>query len=555
MREVAKIVKILSKFAVFFFTKERRRAIIFYMKTNRTSGILVHPTSFSGSAGIGTLGTPSYKFIDWLAEAGQSLWQILPLGPTGYGDSPYASFSTFAGNPLLIDLDDLASRGWADAASIEPPEYIKNSGRVDYGAVVYWKNPVLDAAADFFQKNCSAADRVKYEAFKNDKSAWLDNYANFMSIKAVYDKKAADEKTSGIWFNYWPADLRSCDPSAVSKWSAEHVQEIERIKTIQFFFAEQWGGLKKYANEKGIKIIGDIPIFVAPDSADVWGSQKFFQLEADGTPKRVAGVPPDYFSATGQLWGNPLYDWDAMAKTNYYWWVARIRRCLELVDIVRIDHFRGFEAYWSVPFGEETAVNGKWIPGPGKALFDAIKKELGDIPIIAEDLGLITEGVRALRDGCGFPGMKVLQFAFDPGEAGKDGMVNAFLPHMYEKNCVVYTGTHDNQTMQGWLDSAGDEAVKITAEYAYGREMSAEEARRLSSSGELRKALVRDAIASAADTAVIPMQDILGVGDEGRMNAPSTVGTNWTWRFDMSELTEDRARRLLFLSKIYGRNL
>ena len=552
---MAKIVKKLAKFAVFFFTKQRRRAIIFYMKTNRTSGILVHPTSFSGSAGIGTLGKSSYKFIDWLAAAGQTLWQILPLGPTGYGDSPYASFSTFAGNPLLIDLDDLASRGWADAASIEPPEYIKNSGRVDYGAVVYWKNPVLATAADFFQKNCSAADRVKYEAFKNDNSAWLDNYANFMSIKAVYDKKAADEKASGIWFKYWPADLRSCDPSAVSKWNAEHVQEIESIKTIQFFFFLQWGGLKKYANEKGIKIIGDIPIFVAPDSADVWGSQKFFQLEADGTPKAVAGVPPDYFSATGQLWGNPLYDWDAMAKTNYYWWVARIRRCLELVDIVRIDHFRGFEAYWSVPFGEETAVNGKWIPGPGRALFDAIKKELGDIPIIAEDLGLITEGVRALRDGCGFPGMKVLQFAFDPGEAGKDGMVNAFLPHMYEKNSVVYTGTHDNQTMQGWLDSADDEAVKITAEYAYGREMGVDEAKHLASSGELRKSLVRCAVASAAETAVIPMQDILGVGDEGRMNAPSTVGTNWTWRFDLSELTEDRARRLLFLSKIYGRNL
>ena len=525
------------------------------MKTNRTSGILVHPTSFSGSAGIGTLGTPSYKFVDWLAEAGQTLWQILPLGPTGYGDSPYASFSTFAGNPLLIDLDDLAKRGWADAASIVPPEWIKTDGRVDYGSVVYWKNPVLAQAADFFQKNCGKEDRAKYEAFKNDSSAWLDNYANFMTIKAFYDKKAADEKTAGIWFKYWPDGLRSCDPSAVSKWNAEHVQEIESIKTIQFFFAEQWGALKKYANEKGIKIIGDIPIFVAPDSADVWGSQSLFQLEADGTPKSVAGVPPDYFSATGQLWGNPLYDWDAMAKTNYYWWVDRIRRLMQLVDIVRIDHFRGFEAYWSVPFGEETAVNGKWIPGPGKALFDAIKKELGDIPIIAEDLGLITEGVRALRDGCGFPGMKVLQFAFDPGEAGKDGMVNAFLPHMYPQNCVVYTGTHDNQTMQGWLDTASDDAVKITAEYAYGREMTVEEAKRLSASGELRKALVRAAIASSADTAVIPLQDILGVGDEGRMNAPSTVGSNWTWRFALSELTESRAKELSFLSALYGRNI
>ena len=524
------------------------------MKT-RTSGILVHPTSFSGSAGIGTLGVSSYKFIDWLKSAGQTLWQILPLGPTGYGDSPYASFSTFAGNPLLIDLEDLAKRGWADASAIVPPEYIKEGGRIDYGSVVYWKNPVLNAAADYFQNNCSSADRAAYEAFKNDNSAWLDNYANFMSIKAAYDAKAAEEKTSGIWFKYWPADLRSCEPSAVSKWNSEHTQEIERIKTIQFFFAQQWGALKKYANDKGIKIIGDIPIFVAPDSADVWGSQSLFQLESDGSPKAVAGVPPDYFSATGQLWGNPLYDWDAMAKTNYYWWIARIRRLMELVDCARIDHFRGFEAYWSVPFGEETAVKGEWKPGPGRALFDAIKRELGDIPIIAEDLGLITEGVRELRDGCGFPGMKVLQFAFDPGEAGREGMTNAFLPHMFCQNCVVYTGTHDNQTMQGWLDSAADEAVQIAAQYVYGREMGVDEARRLAKSGELCKALVRCAIASAADMAVIPLQDVLGVGDEGRMNAPSTVGTNWTWRFDMADLTERRAKDLAFLSKIYGRNI
>ncbi|MCR5046438.1 MAG: 4-alpha-glucanotransferase [Treponema sp.] len=525
------------------------------MKTNRTSGILLHPTSFSGSAGIGTLGLPSYQFVDWLKKAGQTLWQILPLGPTGYGDSPYASFSTFAGNPLLIDLDDLAKKGWADPASITPPDYIKSSGRVDFGAVVYWKNPVLNQAADFFQKNCSKEDRVLYEAFKNDNSAWLDNYANFMSVKAFYDAKAAEEKTSGIWFKYWPEELRACEPSAVSKWNASHTKEIERIKTIQFFFDRQWSALKKYANDKGIKIIGDIPIFVAPDSADVWANQRLFQLEKDGRPTCVAGVPPDYFSATGQLWGNPLYDWDAMAKTNYYWWVDRIRRCLQLVDCVRIDHFRGFEAYWSVPFGEETAVNGKWIPGPNKALFDAIKKELGDIPIIAEDLGLITEGVRALRDGCGFPGMKVLQFAFDPAEAGKDGMLNAFLPHMFCQNCVVYTGTHDNQTMQGWLDSASDAAVQIAAQYAFGKKMTEQEARASSDSGELRDALVKTAIASAADMAVIPMQDILGVGDEGRMNAPSTVGANWTWRFDLAELTDDRAERLAFLSSLYGRNL
>lgn len=501
------------------------------------------------------MGTPSYKFIDWLAAAGQSLWQILPLGPTGYGDSPYASFSTFAGNPLLIDLDDLAKRGWADSVAVAAPDWMQDKGRVDYGSVVYWKNPVLAQAADYFIKNCGAQDRAKYQTFKKESAAWLDNYASFMSIKAVYDKKACDEKTNGIWFKYWPEGLRSCDSAAVAKWNGEHEQEVERIKTIQFFFAEQWGALKKYASQKGIKIIGDIPIFVACDSADVWGSQSLFQLGADGTPKAVAGVPPDYFCATGQLWGNPLYDWDAMAKTGYGWWIGRIRRCLELVDIIRIDHFRGFESYWSVPYGEETAINGKWIPGPGKALFDAIEKELGDIPIIAEDLGIITDGVRELRDACGLPGMKVLQFAFSPDEIKQNGMTNPFMPHMFCQNCVVYTGTHDNQTMQGWLDSADEEVLKTVAQYVYGRPMRADEAKRLASSGELRDALVRAAIASAADTAVIPVQDILGVGDEGRMNAPSTVGTNWTWRFDLADLTADRAERLAFLCELYGRNL
>ena len=516
---------------------------------------MARPTSFSGSAGIGTLGLPSYKFIDWLKSAGQTLWQILPLGPTGYGDSPYASFSTFAGNPLLIDLDDLAKRGWADPASIAPPEWIKDSGPVDFGGVVYWKNPVLNQAADYFQKKCQADDRAAYEAFKKESAAWLDNYASFMSIKAFYDAKAAQEKTEGIWFKYWPEGLRSCQAAVVAKWNAEHELEVERIKTIQFFFAQQWGQLKKYANENGIKIIGDIPIFVAPDSADVWGSQSLFQLGTDGRPKCVAGVPPDYFCATGQLWGNPLYDWDAMAQTGYSWWIDRIRRCLELVDCVRIDHFRGFEAYWSVPYGEDTAINGKWIPGPGAALFEAIKKALGDIPIIAEDLGVITDGVRELRDGLGLPGMKVLQFAFDPTEAKNNGMVNPFLPHMFIQNCVVYTGTHDNQTMQGWLDAASGEVIQIVAQYAFGREMEEKEARALSDSGELRNALIKAAMASAANAAVIPIQDVLGVGDEGRMNAPATVGTNWTWRFDLSELTEARARRLAFLSKIYGRNL
>ena len=519
----------------------------------------MHPTSFAGTPGIGTLGKAAYEFVDWLESAHQSLWQILPIGPTGYGDSPYASFSTFAGNPLLIDLDTLVEKGWADKNDIVPADYIKNEGPVEYGSVVWWKMPVLFKCAEYFLKNADKNSRVAYEAFKNDNSAWLDNYANFTSIKAYYDKEAEKKGISGsaqMWNAFWPKDLASCDPTAVSKWNAEHTENIEQIKVIQFFFAEQWFAVKAYANKKGVSLIGDIPIFVAADSADVWANQKFFQLDQNGIPKKVAGVPPDYFSATGQLWGNPLYDWDAMKKDNYSWWVKRTERMTKLVDVVRIDHFRGFEAYWSIPYGDPTAVNGKWIPGPNIDLFNAIKKALGALPIIAEDLGVITDGVRKLRDDAGFPGMKVLQFAFDPNEAGKDGMVNAFLPHMYNTNAVVYTGTHDNDTMQGWLDSASDEAVQLAAEYAFGRKVEKSEARKLSDSGEVCKALIKTAIASCADYAVIPMQDILCLGADARMNTPNTLGgTNWGWRIKPDGLTKENAEWLAFISDLYGRNL
>lgn len=518
----------------------------------------MHPSSFSGTPGIGTLGKAAYEFVDWLESAHQSLWQVLPIGPTGYGDSPYASFSTFAGNPLLIDLDDLVEKKWASAEDIAPAEYIKTTGKVDYGSVVWWKMPVLFKCAEFFLKNASKKDREAYEAFKNDNSSWLDNYANFTSIKQYYDAEAQKQGISGVaqmWNAFWPEKLAKCDPTAVSKWNAEHVENIEQIKVIQFFFGTQWFAIKNYANKKGIKIIGDIPIFVAADSADVWANQKFFQLDKKGIPLKVAGVPPDYFSATGQLWGNPLYDWAALKKDNYSWWVKRTARMTELVDIVRIDHFRGFEAYWSIPYGDETAVNGEWVKGPDIELFNAIKKSLGELPIIAEDLGLITEGVKKLRDDSGFPGMKILQFAFDPSEAGKDGMVNAFLPHMYPNASVVYTGTHDNDTMQGWLDSASDAAVKIAAEYAFSKKMTEAEARAASKDGSLNDALVRCAIASCADMAVIPMQDILDLGAEARMNIPNTTGTNWAWRMDEGSLTKEKAEWLAFVSDLYGRNI
>ena len=519
--------------------------------SNRSSGILLHPTSLPETPGIGTIGKQAYKFVDWLASANQTLWQILPIGPTGYGDSPYASFSTFAGNPLMIDLDMLKENGWISAEQIAPPDYIKSSGYVDFGSVVWWKIPVLKTAASQFLDSCKKEDRDAYEAFKNDNASWLDNYAIFMSIKEFYDAKAKEEDRFGaMWSNYWPKDLATFQPKAVSKWHEEHVKETEVHKVIQYFFFSQWKKLKEYANSKGISIVGDIPIFVASDSADVWANQKLFQLDSDGRSTAVAGVPPDYFSATGQLWGNPLYNWDAMKKTGYKWWIDRIRAMLSVVDFVRIDHFRGFEAYWSVPAGEETAINGKWIPGPDHKLFNAIKKELGDIPVIAEDLGVITEGVAKLRDDFELPGMKILQFAFDANEAGAGGFVNPFLPHMYTENCVVYTGTHDNDTMQGWLDKASDAEIDIVTKYISGGIKENELPK-----DQLCYGLIKVALASVAKFAVIPMQDIFAIGSEGRMNVPSTTGgINWQWRMTPEMFSAEKALWLKEMSVLYGRN-
>lgn len=526
------------------------------MKENRQSGILLHPSSLPSSWGIGTIGKEAFNFVDFLADAKQTLWQILPLGPTGYGDSPYASFSTFAGNPLLIDLDDLAARGWTKSCDIEIPTHIKNEGNVDYGAVVEWKIPLLRKIAHNFL--LSGADKEKFASFKAAEKSWLDDYSLFTSIKDFYDKKAAGEGISGkaqMWNAYWKTDLSLHEKDALSEWRKTHFEEMEEIKAVQFFFNEQWFALKKYANEKNISIIGDIPIFVAPDSADVWANQKLFQLNEKGLPECVAGVPPDYFSATGQLWGNPLYDWAQMEKEEYAWWVSRLKRIGELVDIVRIDHFRGFESYWSVPYGNDNAIKGEWKKGPGMKLFDKIKKELPLLKVIAEDLGIITDEVKKLLKASGFPGMKVLQFAFDPNEAGKEGMVNAFLPHMYTENCVVYTGTHDNETMQGWLLGAPLAAVKIAAEYAFGKKMDEEEVKNALKDKSLCQALVRCAVQSVARFAVIPMQDVLALSNEARMNTPSTLGTNWMWRMPSNSMKSETAEKLAFISSLYGRNI
>ena len=520
------------------------------MELQRRSGILLHPTSLPGTPGIGTLGQKAFDFVDWLASSRQSLWQILPLGPTGYGDSPYASFSTFAGNPLMVDLDDLVERGWAEKNSIQPPEYILAAGPVDFGAVMRWKMPVLKTAACYFLKNACPKDRTLYQKFVARQGFWLENYSLFMSIKEFYDKSAQEEKIAGaMWSNYWPKELACHQKKALAQWLSGHKEEVEEQKVIQFFFFVQWHRLKEYANGKGVAIIGDIPIFVASDSADVWGNQALFQLDGEGRALAVAGVPPDYFSATGQLWGNPLYDWNAMEKDGYQWWISRIKATLELVDYVRIDHFRGFEAYWAVPAGDKTAENGQWLPGPDHKLFQAILGRLGDIPIIAEDLGLITEPVKKLRDDFNLPGMKVLQFAFDMEEAGSGGCINAFLPHMYSPNCVVYTGTHDNDTMEGWLSKASEEELDLIGRYLEGPGKSCPRK-------DLCRRLVQLSIASTAKFAVIPLQDIYGLDSAARMNTPSTSdGKNWIWRMDESMTDKDVARWLRELSLLYGRNV
>jgi 4-alpha-glucanotransferase len=503
----------------------------------------MHPTSFPVTPGIGTIGAQAFHFIDWLHEAGQTLWQVLPLGPTGYGDSPYASFSTFAGNPLLIDLDYLKDDELLTAADILPPNYIHTTGPVDYGSVVWWKTPILKKAAE---KLLATPNSIEFTKFKNDHSFWLDNYSLFMSIKEYYDKKANDAHLFGkLWNNYWPSELATYQKDAINEWKTSHLHEIEVHKAIQFFFFRQWHNLKSYANRKGISIIGDIPIFVASDSADVWANQHLFQLHTDGTPKYVAGVPPDYFSSTGQLWGNPLYDWETMKQEGYSWWINRIKSMLTIVDFIRVDHFRGFEAFWAIPTGEKTAINGTWVKGPDHDFFNTIKSELGDIPILAEDLGLITDEVKKLRDDFDLPGMKVLQFAFDENEAGKDGYTNAFLPHMYPRNCLVYTGTHDNDTMQGWINDATPIEITMIKNYLGGQ----------LEPKDFVQELIRISLFSPAVFAIFPIQDIFQLGKEARMNTPATTGKNWAWRINGEIKDHQKALWLKKYSHMYARNL
>jgi 4-alpha-glucanotransferase len=506
------------------------------MKFPRASGILLHPTSLPGEFGIGDLGQAAFAFVDFLAEAGQTYWQILPLGPTGYGDSPYQCFSAFAGNTLLISPEELLRDGLiTEQDLVDRPDFAAD--RVDYGGVYNWKNSVLPRAYAGFHHVTSVDFRGKFETFCQEHGFWLDDYALYRAVKASQGQEA--------WYE-WPPELKLRDPAAIERAGEELYAEIQAEKFYQFLFFRQWQAVKSYANRKGLKIVGDIPIFVAADSADVWCNQSSFKLNADGTAKVVAGVPPDYFSETGQLWGNPIYDWDAMRADGFGWWIARVASTLRTVDVVRVDHFRGFAAAWEVPGSDRTAENGRWVDVPGKELFVALKRSLGDIAVFAEDLGVITPDVEELRDGFGFPGMRILQFAFGGDPRNHD------LPHNYIRNCVAYTGTHDNDTTVGWFNSeAGAGSTRDASEIGREREYCLKYLR--SDGSEIHWDFVRAVWASVADTAITTMQDLLGVGTEGRMNLPASESGNWGWRMPAHAITPELTARIRELTEIYGR--
>jgi len=515
------------------------------MHLRRSSGILLHPTSLPGPYGIGDMGPAALRFVDLLALSGQSVWQVLPLGPTGYGDSPYASFSSFAGNELLLSPDLLAEEGLIERSELlAAPAFPED--KVDYGAVIPWKRALLMKAADRFLSEASPARIAEFEAFRDEERAWLPDYALFRAIKDEYDARAQAERRIGsLWNNFWPESLALRVESALASERGRRAPEIARYEALQFLFSEQWRSLKDAANKNGLTVVGDLPIFAAEDSADVWTRRELFRLDGQGRPLEVAGVPPDYFSEDGQLWGNPLYDWKAHEAERFAWWASRLRSSLRLYDALRIDHFRGFEAYWSVPAGERTARNGAWRKAPGAKLFAEMRRALGsEIPIIAEDLGFITDEVKALRDGLGLPGMRILQFAFDLTESGGAfDPRNPFLPHNYAERCVAYTGTHDNDTLAGWLAQAsGEERALIVRYLGYEGADSPE-------------ALVRELLKSTAAWAIVPLQDILGLGTGARMNRPSTVGGNWRWRLREGDFSEGRAAVLKELARLYGRGL
>ncbi len=496
------------------------------MRFPRASGVLLHPTSLPGPHGSGDFGAAAYHFVDWLVAAGQTLWQILPLGGIGPGNSPYMSSSAFAGNVLMIDLVELQQRGWLDEADLVPNAPF-NDQRLNFGTVVPFRMQRLARAAERFAHAATPDERAEFEAFCKHHHSWLDDYALYMAL--------SDHYHGGNW-SWWDAPLAARERPAMKAALIAHAPRIAFWKFSQWCFFRQWLRVKDYANERGIEIIGDIPIFIAYESAEVWARQELFELDERGVPTVVAGVPPDAFTSDGQRWGNPLYRWSAHTKERFAWWVERIRRTFELVDVVRIDHFRGFASYWEIPASEPTAIHGRWLPGPGEALFKAIGRALGPLPIIAEDLGVITPDVHALRTKFAFPGMRILQFAFGGGSD------NTYLPHNHDHDSVVYTGTHDNDTTQGWWAAASP------TEQQHVRDVLA------TGAAEIHWDLIRCACASVADTALYPLQDVLGLGSEHRMNYPGKGEGFWEWRFSWDQVRPEHAQRLAHLCRIYRRD-
>ena len=491
------------------------------MPPQRTSGILLHPTSLPGPFGIGDLGKRAYHFVDWLHDAKQQLWQVLPLGPTGYGDSPYQCFSAFAGNPLLIDLEDLVKRGYLAPDDLAVPIFPRE--RVDFGPVITWKMNVLEQAYQRFQPMHAGAD---FDSFIAEQQWWLADYGLFMALKGEHGGRPWPE---------WEPALRDRVTGALESARERLRGRIQFHYFLQWLFFEQWLALKAYANQKRIRIVGDIPIYVAMDSADAWSQRQSFYFDEQGHPTVVAGVPPDYFSPTGQLWGNPIYNWERMAADGYAWWLDRFRANLQVYDFIRVDHFRGFYNYWEVPGDAETAVNGRWVDGPREHFFDAVISALGELPLIAEDLGEPDPGVYELRDHYNFPGMKVLQFAW-----GSDG-ADPFLPQNYDKNCVVYTGTHDNDTTQGWYRTTSEKERDYLRRYLRvdGTDVAWD--------------MIRLAMMSCASMAIVPLQDCMNLGSEARMNTPATSSGNWAWRFLPDQLGDSIKAGLAEMAELYGR--
>lgn len=495
------------------------------MKNLRKSGILMHLSSLPSAHGIGTMGQAARDFVDFLEKSGQSYWQLLPICPTSYGDSPYQSYSTFAGNPYFIDLDELQKQGLLKADEYERIDWESEPDRVNYGALYHKRYPILRKAVTRFLNDVPEG----FAEFCERSSTWLDDFALFMALKDAH---------GGASWNEWKEPLKNREADAIEKVKWEYQEDILFWKVLQYLFFEQWERLKRYANEKGIRMIGDLPIYVSLDSVDVWAHPELFQLDEQKVPKEVAGCPPDGFSADGQLWGNPLFDWTYMEETDFAWWTERIQYLCQVYDVLRIDHFRGFESYYAIPYGDDTARNGYWKQGPGMKLFEAVERRIGKQNIIAEDLGHMTDSVRWLLKDSGFPGMKVMEFAFDRRD--ENGI--EYLPHNYIRNCVAYTGTHDNDTILGWFEEADSEDTAYAKEYL---NISEDQEKNWSMMGALW--------ASVADTTIVQAQDLLGLGSEARMNQPSTVGRNWQWRAVPGAFTVELAERVRHKMKVYHR--